>query len=86
MKKGQQGAKRYFPVEERKNFKKLISKKGEYEGTTLTFEHHDGSKKVTETNDSFFKDVNGEMLPPNKVMENVNALKHDYNANNVIIN
>lgn len=78
--------KRYFPLEERNNFKKLISKKGNFSNVTLTFENYDGSKLQTDTNDSFFQNEQGSQLPLNKVMENINALKHDYRAKNVTIN
>ena len=70
--------KKYYSPLERRNFQFLLSKKGDYSNITLQFKGHDNSIKNMNTNDAFFKDINNKRLSINEIIENINALNHDF--------
>ena len=58
-----------------------MSKNGGFDGLTITFKSHDGrSKHVMRTNPQFFENDRGRRLSVNKIIENINTLKHDLGA------
>ena len=69
----------------KQNFQKLISLKGNYENVSITFRNHDKTYRVLKTNPLFFKNNAGRLLTVTKIIENINALKHDMSAKEYII-
>lgn len=70
----------YYPPQERNNFKTLLNSKGDYSKLVITFMFPDGSKKKMDTNPEFFKDIKGRPLKLNEIIQNINSLKHDFQA------
>lgn len=86
-----QKSKRTYPKGKRnkldvKNYNYLKKLNGVYSlGLRVTFVLPDGSKKVTPINDKFLEDRNGKSLHPAAILEKLNTFKHDYNADEYLI-
>jgi hypothetical protein len=76
---------RYYSPLEKHNFKRLLSMRSDFSNVMITFRNHDKSVRVLNTNPSFFKTEDNKRLPINKIIENINALKHDLNAKDYIL-
>lgn len=70
----------YYPFKERMNFKKLIKCNGDYSNLSITFKYADGSIKTLDTNEEFFKNEKNKPLSLTSIIENINSLKHDFQA------
>lgn len=68
------------------NFNKIKRSSVSSPLTTVTFRNIDGSKKVLPLNDAFVFDRDNKKVSAVKMIEKLNTLKHDFHAENYIIN
>lgn len=69
-----------FSQLDRSNYNSLVVKNNDYSDIVITFENHDGSKRVLNANEEFFKKEIGGNLRISEIIQKINTLKHDFNA------
>ena len=70
-----------------KNYNLLNSMNRNFEGNlNVTFKMVDGSKKTMPLQDSFFKNEKNRTLSEAKILTKLNTIKHDFVADEYIIN